>query len=236
VLYLPGRHLQSARGITRDISRKGTTVAQDTTLRKLFVDELRDAYHAEKQLIAALPKMAKAATADDLRSAIEDHLKETEEHVHRLEQAFDLVGEPVKAKVCAGMAGIIEEGSDVIREEDKGAALDAAIIASGQRAEHYEMAAYGTLVAWAKALGHDDVATLLEATLEEEIAADQQLTELAEGGINTEAVGEEGPVGEEGSEEGDAEETEPATSASGKSTQSKGSKGKTVTSKTASRR
>src|SRR5690349_8587826 len=147
-------------------------MAQDTTLRKLFIDELRDAYHAEKQLITALPKMAKAASAASLRSALEDHLEETEEHVHRLEQAFDLIGEPVKAKACAGMAGIIEEGSEVIREEDKGAALDAAIIASGQRAEHYEMAAYGTLIAWAKTLDHDDVATLLEGTLDEEIAAD----------------------------------------------------------------
>ena len=176
-------------------------MAQNTTLRKLFIDELRDAYHAEKQLITALPKMAKAATAANLRSAIENHLEETEEHVHRLEQAFDLIGEPVKGKACAGMAGIIEEGSEVIRDEDKGAALDAAIIASGQRAEHYEMAAYGTLVAWARAMGHDDAADLLQETLDEEKAADEKLNTLAEGGINEQAAESAHPSEDEEEEE-----------------------------------
>ena len=163
-------------------------MSEETTLRDLFIDELRDAYHAEKQLVKALPKMAKAATSPALRKALESHLGETEEQVSRIEQAFELLDEPVKAKPCAGMQGIIEEGSDVIKNEDKGAALDAAIIASGQRAEHYEMAAYGTLVAWARALGHDDVAALLEDTLNEEKAADQKLTSLAESGINAAAT------------------------------------------------
>jgi ferritin-like metal-binding protein YciE len=161
-----------------------------TTLRNLFIDELRDAYHAEKQLTKALPKLAKAATAPELRKAIESHLEETEKHVKRLEQVFETLEEPAKAKVCAGMAGIIEEGSEMIKKEDKGAALDAGIIAGAQRAEHYEMSAYGSLVAWAEALGHDDVIELLEATLEEEKAADEKLSELAEGGINEAAAGE----------------------------------------------
>lgn len=170
-------------------------MAQDTTLRTMFIDELRDVFHAEKQLVKALPKMAKAATSSDLRTALEHHLEETEEHVNRLEQAFDLLDEPAKAKPCAGMAGIVEEGSDLIRENDKGPALDAGIIAGGQRAEHYEMAAYGTLIAWARTLGHDEVVTLLEETLKEEKAADRKLNELAEGRINAEAA--EGAEAEE---------------------------------------
>lgn len=165
-------------------------MAKDTTLQGLFTDELRDAYHAEKQLVKALPKMVKAATSADLKQALQAHLGETEEHVSRIEEAFSLLDEPVRAKACAGMQGIIEEGADVISEEDRGVALDAAIIASGQRAEHYEMAAYGTLIAWATALGHDDVAELLQRTLDEEKAADSTLTRLAEGGINTAAAGD----------------------------------------------
>jgi len=155
-----------------------------TTLRELFIEELRDALHGERQLVKALPKMARAATSSELRTALESHLTETEEHVSRLEQAFDLIGEPARPKVCKGLQGIIEEGSEAIKETGKGAACDAAIVAGGQRAEHYEMAAYGTLLAWAKLLGYEDVATLLADTLEEEKAADAKLTQLAEGGIN----------------------------------------------------
>lgn len=162
---------------------------QETGLKKIFIDELRDIYHAEKQLVKALPKMAKAASSPELRSALEQHLDETEEHVNRLEQAFDLLEQPAKAKPCAGMAGIVEEGSDVIREEEKGPTLDAAIIAGGQRAEHYEMAAYGTLVAWAQAMGHTKAAKLLQQTLNEEKAADEKLSGLAEGGLNQAAAG-----------------------------------------------
>jgi len=159
-----------------------------TTLRDLFIDELRDILHGERQLLKALPKMAKAASSPDLRQALQSHLTETEEHVARLEQAFDLLNEPAKTKVCAGLQGIIEEGSEAIKEHEKGVALDAGIIAGGQRAEHYEMAVYGTLMAWAKALGHDDVAALLSDTLEEEKAADEKLSELAEAGINEAAA------------------------------------------------
>ncbi|HXT68116.1 MAG TPA: ferritin-like domain-containing protein [Vicinamibacterales bacterium] len=159
-------------------------MTETTTLKDLFIDELRDIYHAERQLVRALPKLAKAATSPDLREAIESHLAETEEQVSRIEQAFEMIDEPAKTKTCSGMLGIVEEGSDVIKENEKGAALDAGIIAGAQRAEHYEMAAYGTIMAWARALGHDDVAELLSLSLEEEKAADQKLTELAESGLN----------------------------------------------------
>jgi ferritin-like metal-binding protein YciE len=178
----------------------------ETTLQKLFLDELRDVYHAEKQLTKALPKLAKAATAPELREAFESHLAETETQVQRLEQVFELLGEAAKTKTCAGMAGIVEEGSDLIKESEKGAALDAGLIAGAQRAEHYEMAAYGSLMAWAKALGHDEVIELLEATLDEEKAADEKLSQLAEESINSEAAG----MGEEDDEddEEDMEEEE----------------------------
>lgn len=172
-----------------------------TTLRELFTEELQDILHAERQLVKALPKMAKAATSPDLREALQNHLAETEEHVARLEQAFDLLDETAKTKVCAGMQGIVEEGSNAIKENGKGAALDAAIIAGGQRAEHYEMAVYGTLMAWAKALGHDDIAALLSDTLEEEKAADEKLTELAEAGINEAAESSRGAKGRENGDE-----------------------------------
>lgn len=186
-------------------------MAEATTLHKLFIDELRDAYHAERQLVKALPRMAKAATSPALKAAFQDHLAETEEQVARLEQAFGLLDEPVKGKVCAGMQGILEEGSDLIKEEDKGTALDAGLIAGAQRAEHYEMAAYGSLMAWANAMGHDDVAELLSMTLEEEKAADQKLSALAEAGINEAAA--EGADNEE--EDEDAAE-EPAMAGAGR--------------------
>jgi len=178
-----------------------------TTLRDLFTEELQDILHGERQLVKALPKMAKAATSPDLRDALQNHLAETEEHVARIEQAFDLLDESAKTKVCAGLQGIIEEGSNAIKEHDKGAALDAAIIAGGQRAEHYEIAVYGTLTAWAKALGHDDIAALLSDTLEEEKAADEKLTELAEAGINDAAQSSRGANAEdEGEDEGEEDE------------------------------
>ena len=162
-------------------------MAQMETLHDAFLDELRDAYDAEKQLLKALPKMAKATESDELRTAFETHLQETEGHVERLEQVFGSLDERVRGKHCDGMAGIIEEGKTVI-EEFEGPTLDACLIASAQRAEHYEMAAYGTLVAWARAMGHEDAAGLLQQILDEEKATDEKLTQLAEGGINTEAA------------------------------------------------
>src|ERR1700681_2538385 len=163
-------------------------MAEAGTLHDAFLDELKDSYDAEKQLTKALPKLAKAATSAQLRAAFESHLEETREHVARIEQAFEMLEEKAKGKHCDGMAGIIAEGSSVMEEEFDAATLDACLVASGQRAEHYEMAAYGTLVAWARTLGHDDVATLLERTLDEEKAADAKLTKLAESGINQKAA------------------------------------------------
>jgi ferritin-like metal-binding protein YciE len=160
----------------------------DTTLQTLLVDELRDIYHAERQLVRALPKLARAASSAELRDALESHLAETEGHVTRLEQAFDMLDETAKTRTCAGMLGIVEEGSDLIKERAKGSALDAGIIAGAQRAEHYEIAAYGSIMAWARALGYGNVAELLSSTLEEEKAADARLSELAEAGINEAAA------------------------------------------------
>lgn len=160
------------------------------TLHEMLVDEIKDLYHAEKQLTKALPKLAKAATHDDLREAFEMHLEETQEQITRLEEVFEALGEKVKAKPCAGMAGIIEEGNDTMKEDAEGAVMDAALIAAAQRAEHYEITAYGTCVEWARLLGLDEVVGLLEQTLEEEKAADKKLTMLAESEINQAAVAE----------------------------------------------
>ena len=158
------------------------------TLHDAFLDELRDAYDAEKQLTKALPKMAKAATSSDLRAAFESHLEETRGHVERLEQVFSTLDEKVKGKHCDGIAGIIEEGKSAMEEEFDDTTMDAVLIAAGQRAEHYEMAAYGTLVAWARDMGHTEAAELLQETLDEEKAADEKLTSIAEGGVNQEAA------------------------------------------------
>ena len=158
------------------------------TLHDAFIDELRDTYDAEKQLVKALPKMAKAAHSPDLRAAFEAHLEETRAQVERLEQVFETLDEKVRGKHCDGIAGIIEEGQAVMEEEFDEATMDACLIAGGQRAEHYEMAAYGTLVAWARAMGHTEAADLLQETLDEEKAADKKLSSLAEGGINQEAA------------------------------------------------
>jgi ferritin-like metal-binding protein YciE len=169
------------------------------TLHEMMLDEIRDLYHAEKQLTKALPKMAKAATNEDLREAFEMHLEETQEQITRLEEVFEALGEKVKAKPCAGMAGIIEEGNDTMKEDVDGAVLDAALIAAAQRAEHYEIGAYGTCIEWARLMGHTEVVALLEQTLEEEKAADKKLSMLAESEINQAALAEGGH--EDGEEE-----------------------------------
>jgi ferritin-like metal-binding protein YciE len=163
-------------------------MAENGTLHDAFIDELRDTYDAERQLTKALPKMARAASSDDLRSALEMHLEETQEHAARLERVFESIGEKVRGKHCEGIAGIIEEGKAVMQEDFDATTMDACIIAAGQRAEHYEIAAYGTLVAWARAMGHDEAADILQETLDEEKAADEKLSTLAEGGINQEAA------------------------------------------------
>jgi ferritin-like metal-binding protein YciE len=163
-------------------------MAHAGTLHDAFIDELRDTYDAEKQLTKALPKLAKAATSPTLQAAFETHLRETQHHIERLEQIFDSLDEKVRGKHCEGIAGIIEEGKSIMEEDFDETTMDACLIAAGQRAEHYEMAAYGTLVAWAQAMGHSDAATLLQQTLDEEKAADMKLSGLAEGGINQTAA------------------------------------------------
>ena len=159
-------------------------MAEAGTLHDAFIDELRDTYDAERQLTKALPKLAKAATNPKLRKAFETHLEETKGQIERLEQVFASLDEKVKGKHCDGIAGIVEEGKAIMEEDFDEDTMDACLIAAGQRAEHYEMAAYGTLVAWARAMGHDEAATLLQETLDEEKAADEKLSEIAEGGIN----------------------------------------------------
>jgi ferritin-like metal-binding protein YciE len=194
-------------------------MAQAGTLHDAFVDELRDTYDAEKQLIKALPKLAKAATSPELRKAFEDHLEETRGQVERLEGVFASLDEKVKGKHCDGIAGIIEEGKSVMEEEFDDATMDACLIAAGQRAEHYEMAAYGTLIAWAKIMGHDEAAELLEQNLEEEKAADEKLSSLAEDGINQEAADSAHEAGEEEEEDKDeapAKRAQPRAAASAK--------------------
>jgi ferritin-like metal-binding protein YciE len=172
-------------------------MAEAGTLHDAFLEELRDTYDAEKQLTKALPKLAKAASSADLRAAFESHLRETQEQIQRLEQVFESLDEKARGKHCEGMAGIIEEGSAIIEEDFEDATMDACLIAAAQRAEHYEMAAYGTLVAWANGMGHTEAASLLQETLDEEKAADQKLNAIAEGGINQEAADAAHPSDEE---------------------------------------
>ena len=155
-------------------------------LKELYIDELKDLYSAENQLVKALPKMAKAASSDELRQGFEKHLKQTQEHVQRLEKIFQGLGESAKGKKCKGMEGLIEEGSEAMQEDYDGSVLDAALIGAAQRVEHYEIAGYGTVRSMAETLGEDDHVSLLEETLQEEKETDEKLTELASQ-INVEA-------------------------------------------------
>ncbi len=163
-------------------------MAEAGTLHDAFVDELRDTYDAERQLTKALTKLAKAATNPRLREAFETHLEETQGQIERLERVFASLDEKVRGKHCEGIAGIVEEGKSIMDENFDDVTMDACLIAAGQRAEHYEMAAYGTLVAWAQAMGHTEAARLLQQTLDEEKAADKKLSGLAESGINQSAA------------------------------------------------
>ena len=164
-------------------------MAAEKRLEDLFLDTLKDIYYAEKQIVKTLPKMAEAAQDPKLKAGFEKHLKETEGHVERLEQVFDIIGESPRAKTCDAILGIIAEGKDIISDYKGTPALDAGLISSGQAVEHYEMARYGTLRTWAEQLGWSDAAQLLEATLKEEEATDKKLTELAEaGGDNAKAA------------------------------------------------
>jgi len=162
------------------------------TLENLFVEQLRDLYDAEKQLVKALPKIAKAASSPELSDAVNDHLEETKEHVARIEQIFQLLGESAKSKPCKSMRGLIEEGGEVIQEEDE-PVRDLALIAAAQKVEHYEISAYGTARTIAEQLDNQQAAELLQQTEDEEKAADSKLSEIAEAlyGIDEEAEGEE---------------------------------------------
>ena len=188
-------------------------MAEAGTLHDAFIDELRDTYDAERQLTKALPKLAKAATNPKLRKAFETHLEETKKQIERLEQVFASLDEKVRAKHCDGIAGIVEEGKSIMEEDFDEATMDACLIAAGQRAEHYEMAAYGTLVAWARAMGHEEAANLLQETLDEEKAADEKLSEIAEAGINQTAAS--------AAHAGDEDEEEMAMAGSGRKAASK---------------
>jgi ferritin-like metal-binding protein YciE len=168
------------------------------TLQDLFVDELKDVYSAEKQILKALPRLAKAAGSPDLRRAFETHRQQTEGQVARLDNIFEQLGESPRGKKCKGMEGLLAEGAEIMEEEGDQAVIDAGLIAAAQRVEHYEMAAYGCLQTYATLLGHAKAATLLEETLQEEEAADQLLSELADGGVNEAALSASADSGEEG--------------------------------------
>jgi ferritin-like metal-binding protein YciE len=174
-------------------------------LRELYIDELKDLFNAETQLVKALPKMAKAANSEELRAGFEEHLQQTKGHVQRLETIFKQLDENSKGTKCKGMEGLIEEGSEAI-DEYEGAVLDAALIGAAQRVEHYEIAGYGTVIAFAEDLGESEHVSLLNETLEEEKATDEKLTELS-GDINSEAnQGAEDEDTEDTVEESDASE------------------------------
>jgi ferritin-like metal-binding protein YciE len=214
-------------------------MAEAGTLHDAFIDELRDTYDAERQLTKALAKLAKAATAPELRETFQSHLEETRGQIQRLEQAFESLDVKARGKHCDGIAGIIEEGNAIMEEDFDGATMDACLIAAGQRAEHYEMAAYGTLVAWARAMGHEEAADLLQQTLDEEKAADEKLSGLAEGGINQSAADSAHPEGEtddeedqeadDDDEEEDEEENADARATGSGARKSAGSKAKPAT-------
>jgi ferritin-like metal-binding protein YciE len=158
------------------------------TMDDLFVHQLRDIYYAEKQITKALPEMIKKASDPQLKQGFQTHLRETENHVKRLEQAFEALGKKASGVDCPAIDGIVEEANDVVGEVDDKSVLDAALIAAAQAVEHYEMTRYGTLIAWAKQLGHSNVVTLLSQTLDEEKATDQKLTQIAEAKVNRRAA------------------------------------------------
>ncbi len=160
------------------------------SLETLYVEELRDLYSAENQLVKALPKMAKRANSEELKQAFEEHLELTKEHVERLDEIFENLGKPAKGKACKGMKGLIEEGSEVLEEHGEASVIDAALIAAAQKVEHYEIATYGTVRTWAEMLDQDNAVDLLQQTLDEESETDEKLTEIAESTINATAANE----------------------------------------------
>jgi ferritin-like metal-binding protein YciE len=157
------------------------------TLEDLYMDLLKDLYSAEKQLVKALPKMAKNAQASDLQKAFQEHLMQTEGQVERIERIFSEMGGSPRGKKCIGMEGLVEEGNELLKEDAEPEVLDAGLIAAAQKVEHYEIAGYGTARAWAQRLGYDNAARLLQETLEEESMANEKLTQIAERHVNMEA-------------------------------------------------
>jgi ferritin-like metal-binding protein YciE len=180
---------RTTRSATNRSAAKGFTPhPEETKLKELFVDELRDIYWAEKHLMKALPKMRKACTSDELANAFEEHLAVTEGQVGRVEQVFEMLDMAARAKKCEAMEGLVQEAQGVIEDTDKGSATrDVALIIAAQKVEHYEIATYGSLVQLAKTMGRDDIANLMQQTLDEEKEADVTLTELAVSGINMSA-------------------------------------------------
>jgi ferritin-like metal-binding protein YciE len=163
-------------------------VAENKTLDDLFLDTLKDIYYAEKQIVKALPKMAKAAQSAELKAGFETHLEESETHIDRLEQVFELLGKPARGKTCDAILGILEEGKSIMEEFKDTSALDAGLISAAQAVEHYEIARYGTLKSWAQQLRLNEVVALLDATLKEEVSTDKKLTQLGEAQANRKAA------------------------------------------------
>jgi ferritin-like metal-binding protein YciE len=161
---------------------------QSKTLEDLFLETLKDIYYAERKILVALPKMAKAVNSDELRGAFEKHVEETKGQVERLQQVFKMMKQPAKGKTCPAILGLVEEGEEVMEDFEDSNALDAGLLSGAQAVEHYEMARYGTLIAWAKQLGMTEAASLLQQTLEEEKKTDATLSKLAGGIINQKAA------------------------------------------------
>ena len=206
------------------------------SLHDLFVDELRDMYDGEKRLLRALPKMAKAASDEDLQKAFRSHLKETERQVGRLEQVFKTVSEKPRGKKCDGIMGIVEEGNKAIQELGEGPILDAALIAGGQKVEHYEIASYGTLAYFAELLGNSRAKDLLGETLDEEKAADEKLTAIAKSDVNRQALTGDAEDEEEGAFAGMRKAARRAAGAAGLAHDRRTSRGSTGSNKTRSQR
>lgn len=201
------------------------------TLHELFVEELRDMYDAEKRIIKALPKIAKHAQSEELRSALTQHLRETEKQATRLEQVFKSIGETARGKKCDGIMGILEEGNNAIEELEEGPVLDAALIAGCQKVEHYEIASYGTLAYFAELMGHERAKELLGTTLDEEKAADEKLNAIATSEVNREALmsgGEDEDEMEEDEERPRARRSASMAMANERSSRGRGSSGRSA--------
>jgi ferritin-like metal-binding protein YciE len=192
------------------------------SLDVLLEEQLKDMYSAEKQLLRALPKMAKAASSQELRTALQEHTEVTKRQVERLEQVFESLGKRAKAKTCAAMQGLIEEANEIMSEEGEDAVLDAGIIAAAQKVEHYEIASYGTVRTWARLCGQEEAASLLQETLDEEAETDQRLTQLAESFVNPQA--EAGGGEQEGGSSGGGKQRSAAKKSGGSKKSSGGSK------------